>query len=89
MRLQIDTTAKTIKVEQNIKLGELVDKLNALFPNNEWYKYTLETNTTIQNWSTPIIVRDYAPRTEPFWKSPFICDGTPKVMMKSVYNVEC
>ena len=57
MKIQIDDTEKTIKIEGNVNLGEFIDKITKLLP--EWKEYTLETNTIINNWSSPIIIRDY------------------------------
>lgn len=31
-----------------------------LLPNGEWKEFTLETNTTIVGWSTPIIIKEYS-----------------------------
>ena len=50
MKLQIDTTEKVIKVEEQVNFGELVKVLNKLLPKGEWKKYKLETNTVI-NWN--------------------------------------
>lgn len=36
MKLQIDTGAKSIKIEENVKFPKLIDTLKKLFPNNEW-----------------------------------------------------
>jgi hypothetical protein len=32
-----------------------------LLPNGEWMDFTLETNTTIQHWSSPTIYKFYEP----------------------------
>jgi hypothetical protein len=54
MKLQIDFTAKTIKLEGSENLKEFFNVLKKLFPQNEWQKFSLETQTTIINWSNPI-----------------------------------
>ena len=56
MKVQLDTTNKTIKLEQSIKLSELVKNLEKLLPKGEWKEFTLETNTVINNWHNPINV---------------------------------
>lgn len=56
MKLQLDTTLKTIKVEENVKLSKFMDLVKKLLPNNEWKDFTLETNTTITHWSSPYII---------------------------------
>lgn len=70
MKLQLDTQAKTVKVEQSVSLSELVEVLERLLPNGQWKEYQLETNVTIE-WNSPtIIYRDrwpyYNPLT-PYW----------------------
>ena len=69
MKLQIDTTVKTIKIEENIKFSKLIETLKKLFPNNEWKDFTLETNTTINHWSNPIVIREYPRPYEYPWYS--------------------
>lgn len=58
MKIQLDTTNKVIKLESSINLGELVKNLEKLLPKGEWKDFSLETNTVINNWSNPIIIRD-------------------------------
>lgn len=58
MRIQLDTTNKTVKVEKNVMLSELIDTLKKLLPDGEWKNFELETSTTI-NWERPIIVNPY------------------------------
>lgn len=53
MRLQIDTTQKTIKVEGNVNLLDLVETLERMLPDGVWKTFTLEANTQII-WSNPI-----------------------------------
>jgi len=50
MKLQLDTSEKVIKVEEQVNFGELVKTLNKLLPKGEWKTYKLETNTVI-NWN--------------------------------------
>ena len=57
MKIQIDTEAKVIKIEEKVNLGELIEKLNLLLPEDLWKEYTLEP-TIINNWNSPIII-DY------------------------------
>lgn len=64
MKIQLDTTAKTIKVEESVNLDELVKTLSKLLPNNEWKKFKLETNTVIHNWNSPIYTN---PRVWPIY----------------------
>lgn len=63
MKIQIDTTAKTIKIGQNVKFSELIPALDALFPNDGWKEYELQTEHITQNIN-PVIVR-------PWWSNPY------------------
>lgn len=56
MKLQIDTVAKTIKLEQSAKFSELLIVVKKLFPNDQWKEYTLDTCTVINNWTNPIVI---------------------------------
>jgi|WetSurMetagenome_2_1015567.scaffolds.fasta_scaffold51908_4 hypothetical protein len=70
MKLQLDTTNKTIKIEENIKFSKLIETLKNMFPNNEWKDFTLETHTTINNWNYPIIYKTYPQ----WWEQPWYCN---------------
>lgn len=56
MKLQIDFDKKTIKIEDTVNLGTLVEKLTEMFP--DWKDYTLLVNTKIE-WHTYPIYRPY------------------------------
>lgn len=59
MKIQLDTTQKTIKVEESVNLGELTETLERILPNGEWKQFKIETNTVINNFSSPIVIREY------------------------------
>jgi hypothetical protein len=67
MKIQIDTTAKTLKLEEAVKLNELFKALDNLFPNEEWREFTLITDVTINWTSYPIIIKKYP--VYPTWPS--------------------
>ena len=75
MKLQLDTSAKTIKVDENVNLGDLVKHLDKLLPKDSpfghWKEYEIQTNVTINNWSNPIIIDRWQP-SYPWYSSPFI-----------------
>ena len=52
MKIQLDTIAKIIRIEEAVNLGELSDILEKLLPNGEWKTYKLEVSV-IHNWSSP------------------------------------
>ena len=58
MKIQLDTTNKTVKIEENIKVSKLIATLKKLLP-EDWKEFTLETHTTINNWNSPYIIREY------------------------------
>lgn len=66
MKIQIDTTAKTIKLESCEKLSALFDFLTKFFPDGDWEDYELQTNTTIVNCGNQIIVNP-----SPIWVNPY------------------
>ena len=68
MKIQIDTTSKTVKFEDKVKLTELLDVVKGLFPNNEWKEYSVEV-THITNWSSPIYIDNWR-KTYP-WIQPY------------------
>lgn len=77
MKIQIDTTSKTIKIENNIKLSELVKNLDRLFPNKEWKEFTLETHTNITHWSNPTIIREIERYPVPSYpRYPWYCSSS-------------
>lgn len=71
MKVQIDTEKKIIRVEQNIKLFELMNFLDKIYPDDEWQSFELETNCkivieqpiTIQPFVQPINILPYIPST--------------------------
>ena len=72
MNIQIDTNLKTIKLAETVNLKELSEVLDKLFPKKEWMEYKLETNTVINNWTTPIVYRNWYPYQ---WQRPYITYG--------------
>ena len=63
MKIQItiqDEGIRTIKVEEKVNFGELINALEKLLPNGLWKEFELETNVTI-NWGTyqPIVIKEY------------------------------
>ena len=60
MKLQIDTTEKTIKVLEDIPLGELLSAIKKLLPEDEWEKYKLQTNIYQYQPYYPVLT-PYAP----------------------------
>lgn len=86
MRIQIDTTEKTLKLEEKIPLTEFLELLNKIFPNNSWKEYTLETNTIINNWTNPLIVDRWQ---YPYpWTQPYYVGNTDTALLNSgVYNI--
>lgn len=90
MKLQLDTINKTIKIEDNVSFQELIDVLEKLLPKGEWKKFTLETSTVINNWSSPIIIEKTVPRYPSY---PWYCANTTRAteynLDKGQYNIEC
>lgn len=53
LKLQLDTTKKTIKIDEDVKLTKLMSVVKRLLPNGEWMDFTLQTNTVIEHWTQP------------------------------------
>lgn len=67
MKLQIDTTAKTIKIEQTVKITELVNIVKKLLPDS-WKEYSLETGSVIYWPSYPVFTYDrWNPQPLPYY----------------------
>ncbi len=99
MKIQLDTTNKTIKLEDNIKLSVLVKTLEELLPKGLWKDFTLETNTVIHQWAAPYIIEKYreVEPYRPYWQPWITYSGTnDNIMLCSskgnvsdgVYNIE-
>lgn len=96
MKIQIDTTAKTIKVEGNINLSDLFDALQKLLPEEEWKNFSLQAVTVIE-WVNPITIPyvpyvPYVPTQPyvPWYGSPIITCGTftDYTLNSGVYNIQ-
>lgn len=85
MKVQLDTEHKTIKLEKDVKLSKLVEFLESILPDGKWKEFTLETNTTIQQWSSPIVIREYPrPYYGPWWGTPYTMMGTGSSITNSL-----
>lgn len=42
MKIQINTTDKTIRIDETVTFNDLIKQLDKLFPNEEWKKYKVE-----------------------------------------------
>jgi len=99
MKIQLDTDAKTIKIEESVNLNKLYEMLDKLLPRGAWKEYSLES-VVITNWSNPIWVEPMRTPVNPFpqWNEPFIYDQGPATTItgtdvnlditKGVYNIE-
>jgi len=48
-----------------VKLDELIKMLEKILPKEEWKKFTLQTNVTINNWSNPVVIDRWIPAPYP------------------------
>ncbi len=76
MKLLIDTENKVIKIEENVNLGELIEKIKKLLP-GEWKEYKLEANTQIV-WANPIVIDRWPvyPYYPHWWDQPNYIGGS-------------
>lgn len=100
MKIQLDTENKTIKIEGDVLISELIKTLDKLFPKKEYKDYTLITQTVIERWSDPIIIPKLVPHPVPMYPpanpwQPWIVwcqsdnDNKNYCVNKGVYNLEC
>ncbi len=76
MKLQLDTTAKTVKIESDIKVSLLIKTLKEMLP-NDWKNFTLQTNTVIKHWANPIVWPIVQPYIQPYYQPwYFTCQKT-------------
>jgi len=96
MKLQIDTSRKTISLEEQVNLGDLFETLETLLPNGLWKQYSLIPNSTL-TWSNPIYIYPNTyevPNTNPVWEWPTVTCGSSGASIPSstttshIYNVE-
>lgn len=71
MKIQLDTDNKIIKLEQDVNLGEFYDLLPHLLPNDLWREFKLEMQI-INNFNSPIIIKEYIPSNPLFPLSPTV-----------------
>lgn len=99
MKIQLDTTNKTIKVEGKVNLGELLDTLDKLLPNGLFKEFDIDCNTVIYYWDTYKVIPYYPYGTTPY--TPWItwttstspttinCTNSNYKLNDGVYNITC
>jgi hypothetical protein len=99
MKLQIDTIAKTIKIEESINASELFQLLNEMFPDSKWKEYLVIPVEVIHEWINPITipwpaqpwVDPWVPSVPypvlPWWNPPYVitCGDTSKEVTHLYY----
>lgn len=53
MKIQLDTTEKTITIEESVNLHDFYEQINTLLPNGIWREFTLKVSV-IKEWKNPI-----------------------------------
>lgn len=82
MKLQIDTTNKTIKIEQDANLLDFYKAIKKLLP-DDWKEYKVLT-TEIYTWTYPIVYK-YEDIKPIEWKC---TDSVLPATIESSYNIE-
>ena len=62
MKLNINTTDKIIRLEEQVNLGELFTFLEEILPDLKWREYSIEVNV-VNNWGNPIYTPPFMPYT--------------------------
>lgn len=73
MKITINTTEKTITVEQDVIVGELVSQLETMLP--DWKEYKLMQKAPVIEWQMPTVY----PKTN-WW------DDSPKEKFKEIFT---
>lgn len=68
MKLQINSTEKIIRLEEQVNLGELFTFLEEILPDLKWREYSIEG--VIVDWSYPIINPITPPYPQYPWPNP-------------------
>lgn len=101
MKIQLDTVAKTIKVDGDVKFAELIEALEKLLPQGEWKEFTLENDGIVAWrdaiiikerergwWPTPIWLKTNDTVTTPYKNNEIWCKSDSKLQL-GTFNVEC
>lgn len=72
MKIELDTTNKTIKLPETVEAGKLFEVLETLLPNGKWSDFKLLTNEIIQWVNTPIYVPSIQPIPSNLYDYPWI-----------------
>ena len=84
MKLQIDTTAKVIRLLDTVPMGELVDTLKKLLPNKAWKEFSIQYAGEI-HWKDVI----YIPFSPSYPIYPwYVTSGETAPLVNGIYNVE-
>jgi len=87
MKLQLDTTNKTIVIEEEVNIGEFVNTLKKILPNDLWKEFKLGVNK-IYNWTNPIIIKEY-PAYPTYPTYPWYTSGnSAKILNDGQYTIE-
>jgi len=91
MKIQLDLAAKTITTNEDMNLGELIDALSKLFPEEQWREYTLNRVSHIDWTTTPMtpVTPPYSPPwIQPYYGGTGIITNNANTLTNSVYNLD-
>jgi len=91
MKIQIDTIARTIKLDEAVLLSDLIQTLDGMFPDKMWMGFKLITNMVISWRQSPIIIDRPYPWVQPYtypWIT-YETVGVPTYRLNSgIYDVK-
>ena len=85
MKIQLDTNSKSISIEGDHEISEIIKNLNKLLPNNEWKKWKLKMSSPMTYWVTNPIPIHYWINTP--YVYPFIPTYIPYVYPPQTINI--
>lgn len=84
MKIQLDTSSKTITIEEKVNLGELFDILSKLLPDESWKQFDI-IPMFLYNWSDPIVAQPYQ---YPYSRIMHTDSCSATLTTDGVYNIE-
>lgn len=95
MKLEIDTTDKTVTFEDSVKIEELIDTLVKMFP-DEWKEYSIKPFVKVVSYPIYYYYPVYNYNNTPYWQTapsasavitnPPITGGTTTSEFKTGFN---
>jgi hypothetical protein len=90
MKIKIDTNNKTIQIEDEVSLDDLISGLQKLFPEHLWKEYKLIHDKIIEFPSPIVVYREKKCATRPMYQPAidFMSNSVSTNAEKTIFYVE-